>query len=77
MASEITYAEVKFKNELPAPVVKGKEWMGYLGGKGAGGSRAEEEGMKFFPSVTLVPTWSWWIGEKKELNDQETGGVLK
>lgn len=31
MASEITYAEVKFKNASPAAVVKGKEWMAYSG----------------------------------------------
>lgn len=31
MASEITYAEVKFKNASPDAVVNGKEWVGYSG----------------------------------------------
>lgn len=60
--SEITYAEVKFKNASPAAVVEGK--VGYSGLKvrlaiqwrRPGGRGAEEQGMQTLPSVTLVPT---------------------
>lgn len=48
MASEITYAEVKFKNASPAAVVEGKEWVGYSGEE-TWREGAEEQGMQTLP----------------------------
>lgn len=55
MASEITYAEVKFKNQSPAPVVKGKEWTGYLGERELEGAGLKKREWRFF----LL--WLWFL----------------
>lgn len=48
MASEITYAEVKFKNNSSAAVIKGKELDGLFRGRRPGERGAEEQGMEIF-----------------------------
>lgn len=76
MASEITYAEVKFKNASPAAMVKGKEWMAYSGEGDLEGEGLKNREERLF-LLWLVPTWSWQIGEKKELSTTTWAGDWK
>jgi len=48
MASEITYAEVKFKNTSPAAAVEGKEWVSYSGEGDLEGVELKNRGWRLF-----------------------------
>lgn len=79
MASEITYAEVKFKNASPAAVVKGKERMLYSGQCGLEGGELMNRKQNFFLlRLSFPPSLDKSVRIKSwPLDKQETGGLLK
>lgn len=79
MASEITYAEVKFKNAPPAAVVEGKEWVGYSGeGDLEGGVPKNREWRLFRLCLWFLPRLDKLVTKRSciLLHEQETGGGL-
>lgn len=80
MASEITYAEVKFKNAPPAAAVEGKEWVGCSGeGDLEGWGPKNREWRCFLLWLWLLPGVDKLVRKRSylPLHEQETRGGLK